>query len=409
MNAYQAACHYFDIAANQMDLSRNIRKLMLTPEREVKVQVALQMDNGEVATYVGFRMQHDSARGPMKGGLRFHPEVDAEEVLALATLMTWKTAVVDIPYGGAKGGISVDVRSLSQGELERITRKFVDELHDVIGPDKDIPAPDMGTDSQVMAWINNQYEKFHGFNPACVTGKPVELHGAKGRDEATGRGVAVITEIMLKTLKRPVRDATVAIQGFGNVGSFAAKELTERGAKVVAVSDAFGAIHNPDGLDIPSLIKHMAEKREVKGFEPAEPMNPEDLLLADVDVLIPAAIGGVLTAENAGEVRAGCIVEAANSPTNPGADEVFQKREIPVVPDILANAGGVTVSYFEWVQNRQHFRWELDRVRAELDKIMVQSFERVWEIATSKKIPLRSAAYLLGIGRVGRATVLGGI
>ncbi len=242
MNAYQAACHYFDIAANQMDLSKNIRKLMLTPEREVKVQVALQMDNGEVATYVGFRMQHDSARGPMKGGLRFHPEVDAEEVLALATLMTWKTAVVDIPYGGAKGGISVDVRSLSQGELERITRKFVDELHDVIGPDKDIPAPDMGTDSQVMAWINNQYEKFHGFNPACVTGKPVELHGAKGRDEATGRGVAVITETTLKTLKRPVRDATVAIQGFGNVGSFAAKELTERGAKVVIadINDTLG-------------------------------------------------------------------------------------------------------------------------------------------------------------------------
>lgn len=409
MNAYEAACHYFDNAADQMDLSQNIRKLMLTPEREVKVQVALQMDNGEVATFVGFRMQHDSARGPMKGGLRFHPEVDAEEVLALATLMTWKTAVVDIPYGGAKGGISVDVRSLSQGELERITRKFVDELHDVIGPDKDIPAPDMGTDAQVMAWINNQYEKFHGFNPACVTGKPVELHGAKGRDEATGRGVAVITETTLKALKRPVENATVAIQGFGNVGSFAAKELAERGAKIVAVSDAFGAIQNTEGLDIPALIEHMTEKREVKGFEPAEPMNPEELLLADVDVLIPAAIGGVLTAENASEVRARCIVEAANSPTNPGADEVFQKREIPVVPDILANAGGVTVSYFEWVQNRQHFRWELDRVRAELDKIMVQSFERVWDIATSKKIPMRSAAYLLGIGRVGRATVLGGI
>ncbi len=409
MNAYEAACHYFDIAANQMDLSPNIRKLMLTPEREVKVQVALQMDNGEVATFVGFRMQHDSARGPMKGGLRFHPEVDAEEVLALASLMTWKTAVVDIPYGGAKGGISVDVRKLSQGELERITRKFVDELHDVIGPDKDIPAPDMGTDSQVMAWINNQYEKFHGFNPACVTGKPVELHGAKGRNEATGRGVAVITQTLLKTLKRPISDATVAIQGFGNVGSFAAKELAERGAKIVAVSDAYSAIHNPEGFDVPALLKHMAEKNEVKGFEPAEPMDGAELLLMDVDVLIPAAIGGVLTAENAGDVRAGCIVEAANSPTNPGADAVFQKREIPVVPDILANAGGVTVSYFEWVQNRQHFRWELDRVRSELDKIMVQSFERVWDIATTKKIPMRSAAYLLGIGRVGRATVLGGI
>jgi glutamate dehydrogenase (NAD(P)+) len=409
MNAYEAACHYFENAANQMDLTRNIRRLMLTPEREVKVQVALQMDNGEVATYVGFRMQHDSARGPMKGGLRFHPEVDAEEVLALATLMTWKTAVVDIPYGGAKGGISVDVRKLSQGELERITRKFVDELHDVIGPDKDIPAPDMGTDSQVMAWINNQYEKFHGFNPACVTGKPVELHGAKGRDEATGRGCAVITEQLLQKLKKPTKDATIAIQGFGNVGSFAAKELAERGAKIVAVSDAYGAIGDPTGFDVPALIKHVADTGEVKDFPGSEPMGNDDLLLSDVDVLIPAAIGGVLTAENAGEVRAGCIVEAANSPTNPGADTVFQKREIPVVPDILANAGGVTVSYFEWVQNRQHFRWELDRVRQELDKIMIQSFDRVWDIATTKKIPLRSAAYLLGIGRVGRATVLGGI
>lgn len=409
MNAYEAACHYFEDAANQMDLSRNIRTLMLTPEREVKVQVALQMDNGEVATYVGFRMQHDSARGPMKGGLRFHPEVDAEEVLALASLMTWKTAVVDIPYGGAKGGISVDVRKLSPSELERITRKFVDELHDVIGPDKDIPAPDMGTDSQVMAWINNQYEKYHGFSPACVTGKPVELHGAEGRTEATGRGVAVITEQLLQRMKRPTSSATVAIQGFGNVGSFAAKELHERGAKIVAVSDAYGAIQDPKGFDIPALVKHMQATGEVKNFAGSEPMSNDELLLADVDVLIPAAIGGVLTAENAEEVRAGCIVEAANSPTNPGADTVFQKREIPVVPDILANAGGVTVSYFEWVQNRQHFRWELDRTRQELDKIMVKSFDRVWDIATTKKIPLRSAAYLLGIGRVGRATVLGGI
>lgn len=409
MNAYEAACHYFNLAANRMDLSPNIRKLMLTPEREVKVQVALQMDNGEVATFVGYRMQHDSARGPMKGGLRFHPEVDAQEVLALATLMTWKTAVVDIPYGGAKGGISVDVRKLSPGELERITRKFVDELHDVIGPDKDIPAPDMGTDAQVMAWINNQYEKFHGFNPACVTGKPVELHGAKGRNEATGRGVAVITETLLRKLKMPISETTVAIQGFGNVGSFAAKELAERGAKVIAVSDAYGAIVNREGLDIPGLRRHVEESGEVKDFPGAESMSNEELLVSEVDVLIPAAIGGVLTAENAADIRARCIVEAANSPTNPEADEVFQKREMPVVPDILANAGGVTVSYFEWVQNRQHFRWELDRVRKELDKIMVESFDRVWDIATTKKIPLRSAAYLLGIGRVGRATVLGGI
>ncbi|WP_437202645.1 Glu/Leu/Phe/Val family dehydrogenase [Planctomicrobium sp. SH664] len=409
MSSFEAADRYFQQAAHIMGLSDNMSKLLSTPLREVKVQIALEMDDGQIATYIGYRVQHDKARGPMKGGLRYHPEVDGGEVLALASLMTWKTAVVNIPYGGAKGGIAINPAKFSQGEIERITRKFVDEIHDVIGPDKDIPAPDMGTNAQTMAWIMNQYEKYHGFNPACVTGKPVELHGADGREEATGRGVAVITHAALERMKRPVAGATIAIQGFGNVGSHAARILHEMGAKIVAITDATGGVRNAEGLNIPALLEHMASKGSLAGFPEAEKITNEELLASATDVLIPAALGGVLTRQNASAVRAKIIVEAANNPTTPDADEIFAQKEILVVPDILANAGGVTVSYFEWVQNRQHFRWELSEVRKRLDKIMGDSFDRVWKIAEEKKVSMRTAAYVLGIGRVGRATVLAGI
>ncbi|MFO1096352.1 MAG: Glu/Leu/Phe/Val dehydrogenase dimerization domain-containing protein [Planctomycetaceae bacterium] len=409
MRPFETASSYFHQAAEVMGLSSNMRVLLMTPLREVKVQVALEMDDGQISTFIGYRTQHDRARGPMKGGLRFHPQVDEDEVRALAALMTWKTAVVNIPYGGAKGGIGVDVRSLSQGELERITRKFVDELHDVVGPDKDIPAPDMGTNAQVMAWFMSQYEKYHGFCPACVTGKPVELHGAEGREEATGRGVAILTKRLLESRGRSVTDSRIAVQGFGNVGTFTARFLHEMGAKVTHISDAYGGIVNKAGLDITALLKHSTENGRVSGFPGAEPTTNEELLAADVDVLIPAAIGGVLTAENARAVRAKYIIEAANGPTEPEADEIFAEREVLVLPDILANAGGVTVSYFEWVQNRQHFKWELERVRAELDRILADSFDRVLRIAEEKKVTLRVAAYILGIGRVGRATVLAGL
>jgi len=409
MNAYESACHYFANAASVMDLSPNMKKLLLTPEREVKVQVAMKMDNGEIATFVGYRIQHNSARGPMKGGLRFHHDVDAQEVLALASLMTWKTAVVGIPYGGAKGGITVSPKSLSDAELELMTRKFVDELQDVIGPDKDIPAPDMGTNAQVMAWIVNQYEKYHGFNPACVTGKPLELHGADGREEATGRGVGLLTEAMLHKFDRPLDGTTVAIQGFGNVGSFAAAYLHDHGARVVAISDISGAVHDPAGINIPAALSHVDRHRSLDGFEAEERISNDELLTLDVDVLIPAALGGVLTKENAVDVRARYVVEAANGPVMPDADVILHNRDIVVLPDILANAGGVTVSYFEWVQNQQYFRWDLERTRAELAKTLTASFEKMWDISTEKHIPLRSAAYLMGIGRVGRATVLAGI
>jgi glutamate dehydrogenase (NAD(P)+) len=345
----------------------------------------------------------------MKGGLRYHPEVDAEEVLSLATLMTWKTAVVNLPYGGAKGGIGVDIKTLSPGELERVTRKFVDEIHDMVGPDKDIPAPDMGTNAQVMAWYMNQYEKFYGFQPACVTGKPVELHGSEGREEATGRGVVSVTEALYRKLNLSLAGATVALQGFGNVGSFASQFLVEKGAIVQGVSDMSGGVWNPEGLPIPQLLAYAKEKGGVAGFPGTDTITNEQLLAANVDILIPAALGGVLHEFNAGDVRAKYIIEAANNPTKPEADEIFHKRGIIVVPDILANAGGVTVSYFEWVQNRQHFKWDLTRVRNELDRVMLDSFNRVWTIAEERKVHLRTAAYILGIGRVGRATVLGGI
>jgi glutamate dehydrogenase (NAD(P)+) len=409
ISAYESAERYFNQAAKTMGLSSNMQKLLLTPQREVKTQVSIEMDNGDIATYIGFRTQHDRSRGPFKGGLRYHPEVDEDEVLALATLMTWKTAVVNIPYGGAKGGIKVNPAELSIGELERLTRKFTDAIHDMIGPDKDIPAPDMGTNAQVMAWIANQYEKYFGFNPACVTGKPTELHGALGREEATGRGVGLVTEEFIKRRRLIPAEVTAAIQGFGNVGTFTAMYLYQIGIRVVAVSDANGAIIDQQGLNIPELLKYNREQKKLTDFPGSRFITNEELLRLPVDILVPAALGGVITGEIAPEIRAKYIIEAANNPTDPAADEILAKKDVLVIPDILANAGGVTVSYFEWVQNRQQFRWDLERVRTELQKVMISSFQEVWDLAHDKKISLREAAYLIGIGRVGKATILGGI
>ena len=408
-SAFEAARQYFEEAASVIGLSESMQDLLVTPEREIKVQVPIKRDNGQISTFIGYRMQHNSARGPMKGGLRYHHEVNADEVLALASLMTWKTAVVDIPYGGAKGGISVNTKELSIDELERLTRRFVDEIHDLFGPDKDIPAPDMGTNAQTMAWIMNQYEKFHGFAPACVTGKPVELYGAEGREEATGRGVGVLTLAFLRKFGRSIENATIAIQGFGNVGSFTASYLHQAGGKVIAISDVSGGILNRDGIDVPAALEFAAANKSLVGFPGGEAVSNETLLTLDADVLIPAALGNVLTEHNADSVRAKFIVEAANGPTTPEADAIFRKNEIFVLPDILANAGGVTVSYFEWVQNQQYFRWDLSRVREELEKYMTRAFHRVWTISTERKVSLRTAAYILAIGRVSRATELGGI
>ncbi|HEX4131862.1 MAG TPA: Glu/Leu/Phe/Val dehydrogenase dimerization domain-containing protein [Pirellulales bacterium] len=400
---------YFHRAADHIELSDNIRRLLIMPKREVQVEVVIERDDGELSTYVGYRVQHDNSRGPMKGGLRYHPDVDLDEVRSLAALMTWKTAVVNIPYGGAKGGIALDPKSVSPRELERITRSFIDGIHDVIGPDTDIPAPDMGTNDKVMAWIMNQYGKYHGFSPAVVTGKPVELHGLPGREEATGRGVGIVTLKLLGRQNRKPTETRVAIQGYGNVGMHAAKFLAEAECKVVAVSDVSGGFYRADGLDMMHVLRYaLAHGGRLSGYAEADRVTNAELLELDVDLLVPAALGGVLKKDNAPRIRAPLIVEAANSPTDLEADDIFNSRGLTVVPDILANAGGVTASYFEWAQNRQHYQWGLNRVRQELDRVMTEAFERVWEISVQRKVSLRTAAYILGIGRVGRATALGG-
>lgn len=410
MRAFDATTFYFNRAADYLDLSENVRRLLITPKREVQAQVAIERDNGEIATFIGYRVQHDNARGPMKGGLRYHPDVDIDEVRSLAALMTWKTAVVNIPYGGAKGGIAVDPKTLSPRELELITRRFIDEIHDLIGPDSDIPAPDMGTNAEVMAWIMNQYERYHGFNPACVTGKPVELHGLPGREEATGRGVGIFAFKLIDRLGRKPGQTRVALQGFGNVGSHAAKFLHEADFKLTAVSDVSGAYYRSDGLDIPGMLRYSNEnKGSLAGYTEAQKISNAELLALDVELLVPAALGGVLTKDNANSVKAPVIIEAANEPVRPEADDLFTEQGRVVLPDILANAGGVTASYFEWAQNRQHYSWGLNRVRQELDHTLSEAFERVWQVSQERKCSLRTAAYIVGIGRVGRATILGGI
>jgi glutamate dehydrogenase (NAD(P)+) len=410
MRASEATRIYFDRAADQLDLSPSMRRMLTTAKREVQVQISIERDSGEVATFIGYRVQHNDARGPLKGGLRYHPQVDLDEVRSLAALMTWKTAVVDIPYGGAKGGVSIDPSACSLRELERVTRKFVDAIHDLFGPDVDIPAPDMGTTADMMAWIMNQYGKYHGFSPACVTGKPVEYHGIPGRDEAPGRGVGALTLKLLSRVGRRIPGTRVAIQGFGNVGTHTAKYLADAECRIVAVGDASGSFHRAESLDVLELLRHArAHGGRLAGFTGGDAISPTELLAADCDVLIPAALGGVITKANASSIRAPLVVEGANAPVEPEADDILAERGVIVLPDILANAGGVTASWFEWVQNRQHYQWGIDRVRGELDRILGHAFEQVWQLSTARNVPLRTAAYMVGVGRVARATVLGGI
>ncbi|PTL83763.1 Glu/Leu/Phe/Val dehydrogenase [Vitiosangium sp. GDMCC 1.1324] len=409
MQAFEGIHHYFRKAARIMDVGERIETLLATPLREVKVQVSIELDNGEIRTFHGYRIQHDNSRGPMKGGLRYHPSITQEECVALASLMTWKTAVVNLPYGGAKGGIAVDPTQLSLKEMERLTRKYVDQIQDVIGPTRDIAAPDVNTNPQVMAWYMDQYSRYHGHSPAVVTGKPPELYGSRGRDSATGRGLLYITREILRDVGMPMKGTRFAIQGFGNVGSHTAQLLWQDGGVVVAVSDVYGGVFNPQGLDVPGLFEHVKRTGTVTGFGGGQACKSDDVLASDCDVLIPAALGHALNRNNANAVRARLIIEGANGPTDPEADEIFEKRGVLVVPDILANAGGVTVSYYEWVQNLQHLTWEEDRVNAELEKTMKEAYDRVAQLARSRKVTLRTAAFILAIGRVGKATVLRGI
>ncbi|KAG5079351.1 hypothetical protein JHK86_003416 [Glycine max] len=425
MNALAATNRNFRLASRLLGLDSKLEKSLLIPFREIKamlnvfeetfffssffqVECTIPKDDGSLATFVGFRVQHDNARGPMKGGIRYHPEVEPDEVNALAQLMTWKTAVANIPYGGAKGGIGCDPAKLSVSELERLTRVFTQKIHDLIGVQTDVPAPDMGTGPQTMAWILDEYSKFHGHSPAVVTGKPIELGGSLGRDAATGRGVLFATEALLKEHGMSLSGQRLVIQGFGNVGSWAAKLISEKGGKVVAVSDITGAIKNSNGLDIPSLLKYSEQHQGVKGFHGGEAIDPNSILVEDCDVLVPAALGGVINRENANEIKAKFVVEAANHPTDPEADEILKKKGVVILPDIFANSGGVTVSYFEWVQNIQGFMWDEEKVNNELKTYMTKGFKDVKEMCKTHNCDLRMGAFTLAVNRVARATTLRG-
>ena len=408
MQAFEATNYYFEQAAKLPRLSENIRTLMVTPDREVRVEVVIELDSGKIGNFIGYRVQHDNARGPFKGGLRYHPPVDQDEARSLASLMTWKTALVDLPFGGAKGGINCDPTKLSRGELERLTRKFIEKIHDMIGPHKDIPAPDMGTDAQVMAWIMNEYAKYEGFHPACVTGKPVEFHGSAGREAATGFGVAIITRELLARLKRTIAGTTFAIQGYGNVGSHTARFLGAGGQdrrrlrRLRCRRQPRGARHRRAR----QARRGAPQDRRLQGGRRDHQRAALDDAGRRAD---PRGPGGVFDRELAKAVQAKIIVEAANSPTWPEADEVFNARGIPVVPDVLANAGGVIVSYFEWVQNLQHFRWPLEQIQREEEKRLVDAFREMYDLAERKQISMRTAAFNLAITRVSRAHALGGM
>jgi glutamate dehydrogenase (NAD(P)+) len=403
-NSFAAVNRYFERAAAVLNLPREVVEQLVTPYREVRVECTIRMDSGHLRTFTGYRVQHDNSRGPFKGGLRYHPDVDIDEVRALASLMTWKTAVVGIPYGGAKGGISVDPATLSTHELERLTRKFVAGIHDLIGDHVDIPAPDVNTNAQVMAWIMDEYSKFHGFHPGVVTGKPVDLFGSVGRDEATGRGVVIAVEELLRTQGQELSDARYVVQGFGNVGSHTARILHERGGRVVAIADHTAGYHDPAGLNIPSALAWVKEKRVLAGWNGAPSLPITEILQQPCDVLIPAALGGVITAENANTLQCRIIAEGANGPTTPEADELLTARGVTILPDIFANAGGVTVSYFEWVQNIQQLPWDETRVRIELERIMRTAFASLMKAKTTHNIDLRTAAFVVAIERVARAT-----
>lgn len=409
MTPSQATAFFFNKAADLLALSDRDRQQLLTPFREIKVECSFTRDDGTHATYVGFRVQHDNSRGPMKGGIRYHHQVDIDEVNALASLMTWKTAVVDLPYGGAKGGIAVDPKQLSPAELQRLTRVFTQKIHDLIGVYTDVPAPDMGTNAQTMAWIMDEYSKFHGHSLGVVTGKPIELGGSLGREAATGRGLLYAAECLFESVGKKVGDFTYAVQGFGNVGSWAARLLREAGGKIVAVGDLTGAIRNPKGIDVPALIDYVAANRKIAGFPGGEAISPDDLMYQDCDVLVPAALGDVLHGDNAGKVKAKYVLEGANHPTDPEADEVFRKNGVTVLPDIYCNAGGVTVSYFEWVQNVQEFRWDEERVNTELRKTMRKAFADLSAVQKKHGCDLRTAAFVLAVDRVARATRLRGL
>ncbi len=408
VNNFKATCDQFERAAEKLGLEENLATSLMMPDRELAVEVPLNRDDGSLAVFKGYRIQHNNARGPFKGGIRYHQEVDLDEVRALAALMTYKTAVVDIPYGGGKGGITVDPRELSERELEQLSRRFFRRISPIIGVNKDIPAPDVNTNAQIMAWFMDEFSQNEGYSPGIVTGKPIDLGGSLGREAATGRGVFLTIREAASEFDVDLTKATAVIQGFGNVGSFAAQFLHEAGCKVVAVSDVTGGLHDPAGLDIPSLINHTKERRVIEGCGQGKNVSNEELLTLDCDFLVPAALGGVIHKMNAESLNCRFVIEAANGPTTPPGDEKLFDKSISVIPDILTNAGGVTVSYFEWVQNLQQFRWEEEEVNAKLEAKMANAYSEVSALRREKDVSFRTAAFMVAIDRVARSVELRG-
>jgi glutamate dehydrogenase/leucine dehydrogenase len=409
-NPYEAALQNFDRAADLIDVDPRVRDRIKYTERELTVHFPVKMDDGSVKVFTGHRVQHNTSRGPAKGGIRFHPDVTLDEVRALATWMTWKTAVVNIPYGGGKGGVTCNPKEMSQTELENLTRRFAAEISIIIGPEKDIPAPDVYTNAQTMAWIMDTFSMIKGYSvPGVVTGKPLSIGGSLGRNEATARGCVYTIVEAAKELGINLGEAKIVIQGYGNAGSIAAQLLAAEGSKIIAVSDSRGGIVNPHGLDPDKVLAHKMETGSVVGFPGSEPISNEEILELECDVLIPAALENVITKENASRIRAKIVAEAANGPTTPDADQILHDKGVFLLPDILANAGGVTVSYFEWVQNLESLYWKEEDVNARLKEVMVKAYHDVRAMAKKHNVDNRMGAYALAIDRVAEATRIRGI
>ena len=410
LNPYRIAQIQFDLAAEYLKLDPGVRQILRSPKRVLEVSVPTKMDNGQVKVFTGYRVQHNVARGPAKGGIRYHPNVTVDEVKALATWMTWKTATVNIPFGGGKGGVICDPKRMSKPELERMTRRYASEILPVIGPEQDIPAPDVYTDAQTMAWIMDTYSMTKGYSAlGVVTGKPVSIGGSEGRKEATARGVLVAVEEACKVKKIPLRGAAVAIQGFGNAGSLIARLFAEKKARIVAISDSRGGVTNPRGIDPLKASRYKERSGTVVGMPGTSRISNDDLLTMKCDILIPAALENVITLNNVEQLKTKIVAEAANGPTTPHADEVLARRGITLLPDILANAGGVTVSYFEWVQDLQSFFWTEAEVNAKLESVMRRAFLEVHEMARKHRTHMRTGAYVLAVGRVSDATLARGL
>jgi glutamate dehydrogenase/leucine dehydrogenase len=410
LNAFEIAQKQFADAADILGLDEGVRKKLRTPERCLTVAIPTRMDDGRLEVFIGHRVQHNTTRGPSKGGIRYHPNVTLDEVKALASWMTWKCATVGIPYGGAKGGITCSPKDMSQGELERMTRRFASEISIIIGPEKDIPAPDVYTNAQTMAWIMDTYSMNKGYAvPGVVTGKPLALGGSLGRNEATAQGCVYIIEEAAKKLGIDLKTSTAVIQGYGNAGSIAAYLLHDLGVKIIAVSDSRGGILNTQGFDPRKVLEFKNQTGSVVGFPGTDPISNEEIMTLKCDILVPAALENCITLKNASKINAKIVAEAANGPTTPGADEILFDRKIVVLPDILANAGGVTVSYFEWVQNVQELYWDIEDVNSRLKKVMTRSFNDVYAIHKDKKVNMRKAAYVLAVGRVAEAFKLRGL